>query len=60
MTRIGDLVLGEIMAEPEDVNLFLPSNLSLKKCHLFGFKKLGIEEGKMHEGAGFDAIKGFK
>ncbi|KAF8225581.1 hypothetical protein L208DRAFT_1305694, partial [Tricholoma matsutake] len=54
--NIGDLILSEESCEIETKRLFLPSDMDTVIRQEVGAIKLGIKEGKLHQGTAFDSL----
>jgi hypothetical protein len=57
MPKVADNILGEAACDVEDERLFLPSCLDATARLEADATELGVEEGKLREGAAFDALR---
>ena len=57
MPKVADHILCEKTCNVEDEELFLPSGLDVDMHLKVEAMELGVEEGKLREGAAFDALR---
>ena len=57
MPKVADHILCEKTCNVEDEELFLPSGLDADTRLKVEAMELGVEEGKLREGAAFDALR---